>query len=75
MKNKIKLFDKLVYLEMLNQIKITGIIASAIYFVVGIITSLGLWVSAIGEGFDYVDEFPGEFFYILLPLVFICFKL
>ena len=71
MKNKIKLFDKLVYIEMLNQIKITGIIASAIYFVVGIITSFGLWVNAIGEGFDYVDEFPGEFFYILLPLVFI----
>ena len=39
MKNKIKLFDKLVYLEMLNQIKITGIIASAIYFVAGIITA------------------------------------
>ena len=71
MKNKIKLFDKLVYLEMLNQIKITGIIASAIYFVVGIIISLGLWVSVIGDDFSHKGDFPGEVFYMLLPLVFI----
>ena len=71
MKNKFKLFDKLVFWEMLNQIKITGFIATAIYFVIGIITSFGLWVSVIGEGFDDRGSFPGEFFYLLLGLVFV----
>lgn len=71
MKNKIKLFDKLVFWEMFNQLKITGIIASAIYVVIGLITSMGLWVSTIGNNGTYVDYFPGEFYYILLPLVYI----
>lgn len=71
MKNKIKLFDKLVYWEMLQQIKISGFIATAIYFVVGIITSLGIWVTIIAEGNDYIGEFPGAFFYILLGLAFV----
>ena len=71
MKNKFKLFDKLVYWEMINQIKISGFIATAIYFVTGIITSLGLWVSVIGNSWEYTEVFPGEFFYVLLGLVFI----
>lgn len=71
MKNKIKLFDKLVYWEMINQIKITGFIAAAIFLVSGMITSLGLWVSVIGFASENATTFPGEFFYILLGLVFI----
>ena len=71
MKNKIKLFDKQVFWEMVHQLKITGFIASAIYLVSGIITSIGLWVNIIGEGNDYKEEFPSEFYYILIGLVFI----
>ena len=71
MKNKIKLFDKQVFWEMINQLKITGFIASAIYLVAGIITSLGLFVSIVGEGYDYIGEFPSAFFYILIGLVFV----
>ena len=71
MKNKIKLFDKLVFLEMINQLKITGIIASAIYLVIGIISSLGMWVNIIGEGNDFKEEFPSEVYYILIGLIFI----
>ena len=71
MKNKIKLFDKQVFWEMINQLKITGIIATAIYFVVGIIISIGMWVDTVSYRDVVSAELTGEFAYILLPLVFV----
>ena len=71
MKNKIKLFDKQVFWEMINQLKITGIIAAAIYFVVGIIISIGMWVDTVSYRDVVSAELTGEFAYILLPLVFV----
>ena len=71
MKNKFRLFDRYVFMEMFSQLKLTGLIASAIYLVIGIIVSVGLLVINVANDKYYIAEFDYGNSYILVGLVFV----
>lgn len=75
MKNKVKIFNVGVFLEALNQLKIVGIIACAVYLSAGILTPIGYMIDG-----PYYDEelgkwipinFDAEYFFILFGLVYV----
>lgn len=75
MKNKTKIFSAGVFFEALNQLKIVGIIACAIYLSAGILTPVGYMI----EGPYYDNElrkwvpinFDAEYFTVLFGLVYV----
>ncbi len=75
MKNKVKIFDRGVFLEALNQLKIVGIIACAIYLSAGILTPIGYLI----DGTYYDKElkkwmeitFDAEYFIILAGILYV----
>lgn len=75
MKNKIKFFDRGVFLEALNQLKIVGIIACAIYLSAGILTPIGYMIE--GPNYDYQlkqwipIEFEAEYFTSLIAIMYL----
>ena len=63
MKNKIKLFDRGVFWEGFNRLKIPGIIGSAILVSSAFILMLGCMLDLIDSSVNRV-EIPAEYFYI-----------
>lgn len=70
MKNKIKLFDRGVFWEAFNRLKIPGIIGSAIFISSAFILMLGCMIELIDSSVNRV-EIPAEYFYItyIIPIV------
>lgn len=70
MKNKVKLFDRGVFWEAFNRLKIPGIIGSAIFVSSAFILMLGCMLELFESGAKRV-EIPVEYFYItyIIPIV------
>ena len=70
MKNKFKIFDRGVFVEAINRLKIPGIIGSAIFLSSGFILVLSCLIELFVDDVRYVDV-PAEFFYITLIIPFV----